>query len=113
MSRIEKLKENTFVRHFKRELVNESSLDYLYKILCIAKHSETGEKLVIYSSVKDPTKVCARPLEMFESEVDKEKYPEIKQKYRFETVNSWELQLIGSNEALYSDPLHAAIIKLV
>lgn len=113
MGRIEKLIENTYVRHFKRELVPSSSLEYLYKILCIARHSETGEKLVIYSSVKDPSKVCARPLDMFTSLVDVEKYPEIKQKYRFETVNSWELQLIGSNETLYSDPLHAAIIKLV
>ena len=55
----------------------------IYTILCIAKHSETGEWLVIYERDGD---ICARPLDMFMSEVDREKYPDAKQKYRFERL---------------------------
>jgi hypothetical protein len=59
----------------------------LYIIYDFAEHTETGEKLVIYHSLYAPYKLYARPLDMFLSEVDKEKYPDIKQKYRFER---WE-----------------------
>ena len=61
-----------------------------YKILAIGHHSETKEKLVVYydlsgknSTVEDP---CIRPLGMFMSEVDREKYPNANQKYRFERL---------------------------
>lgn len=72
------------VRHFKREWVSEESSKYLYKILAFASHTETEEKLVIYQAMYAPFKVCARPYDMFMSEVDHEKYPEAKQVYRFE-----------------------------
>lgn len=79
------------VQHFKRELLadNTNSL-YLYKILEIAEHTETKEKLVIYQALYEDTAkgihfgVFARPYDMFMSEVDHEKYPYIYQKYRFE-----------------------------
>lgn len=72
------------VRHFKREWVSADTSEYLYKILAFASHTETGEKLVIYQGMYPPFKVCARPYDMFMSEVDREKYPDVKQKYRFD-----------------------------
>ena len=74
------------VRHFKREWVSADTSEYLYKVLAFAQHTETGERLVIYQALYAPFKVCARPYVMFMSEVDREKYPDIRQKYRFEKV---------------------------
>ena len=67
-------------RHFKG---NE------YRVLYVAKHSETLEPMVVYQALYAPFKICARPYAMFMSEVDREKYPAIKQKYRFEVVQEF------------------------
>lgn len=75
------------VQHFKREWVSKETSEYLYKVLAFAQHTETGERLVIYQALYPPFKICARPFGMFMSEVDRSKYPDVKQKYRFERVD--------------------------
>ncbi len=88
--RLKEIQVGDIVKHFKREWVDGHSSMYLYKVLAFAQHSETGEMLVIYQAMYEPFKVCARPYDMFMSKVDKTKYPEVVQEYRFEVWNKSE-----------------------
>lgn len=67
-------------RHFKGNY---------YKIVTCAVHTESGERLVIYESMSDG-KIWARPYDDFMSGVDREKYPNADQGYRFKLVEDGE-----------------------
>ena len=83
-----RLHAGDIVQHFKRELIKgEKGTQYLYEIIAVANHTETNEYLMIYKALYGDQLVYARPLDMFLEEVDHEKYPEVKQKYRFELQN--------------------------
>ena len=86
-------KVGDIVQHFKRETLNAEELlanKYLYKIIAFAEHTETKEPLVVYQALYAPFLTYARPREMFCSEVDRNKYPHIKQKYRLEHYEARE-----------------------
>lgn len=75
--------------HFKRSCLTTEELEkepekYLYDIIGVAEHTETGELLMVYRPRYGEKKLYVRPLEMFLSHVDREKYPDVKQEYRFE-----------------------------
>ena len=77
------------VQHFKREMLSDeerTTNKYLYEIVGIATHSETRELMMVYRPLYDDSGMYVRPLEMFLSEVDHEKYPDVQQKLRFEKV---------------------------
>lgn len=65
-------------RHFK---------GMYYYVLDVATHSETGEKLVVYQKLYDERDLYVRPLEMFCSDVDRDKYPDVKQQKRFQLMS--------------------------
>ena len=74
------------IRHFKRETVDQNGMQYLYEFIGVATHSETRDRVVVYRALYGDKGLFVRPYEMFMEEVDHVKYPEIRQKYRFEKI---------------------------
>ena len=79
------LKINGIYKHFKG--------DY-YLVQDIANDSETKEKMVVYRRLYGDGSLWVRPLDMFLSEVDHNKYPNFEKKYRFEFQ---EIEIVAVN----------------
>ncbi len=73
-----KVEEKERYRHFKGEIV---------EIICIALDTENLEKQVVYKALKDG-RIWVRPYDMFTSKVDKIKYPDVEQEYRFQKIDN-------------------------
>ena len=74
--------EHGIYRHFKGKF---------YIVEGIANNSETNEPMVVYRHLYGDRSLCVRPMDMFLSEVDREKYPDVEQQYRFELVDEYGL----------------------
>lgn len=72
------VKVNRVYRHFKGDC---------YLVVDVARHSETGEDYVVYRKLYGDGGLWVRPLAMFLEPVDKKKYPDAGQEFRFELLD--------------------------
>lgn len=84
-----------FYYHFKKKL---------YQIVAIATHSETREQMVVYQALYGDFGIYVRPLEMFVSEVDHVKYPNVTQRYRFEKITREQAREVQEGAVLFTEP---------
>ena len=70
---------NEIYRHFKGNC---------YQVLCVATDSENGQRMVVYQALYAPYGIYVRPLDMFMSETDHAKYPDVQEKYRFTRIGT-------------------------
>lgn len=89
-------------RHFKGNV---------YQIITLARHSETGEKMVVYQQLHAPYEVYTRPLEMFMSRIDTRKYPNEKQIHRFARVDVRGEENTGKPKETSAETLNRILSK--
>ena len=102
MGQTRKPEAGDIYRHFK---------DKLYEIITIAIHSETEEEMVVYKQMYGNLDTYVRPLSMFLSEVDHEKYPEVKQKYRFERIGALRLEESSADVVQVKERRPVAVVE--
>lgn len=88
-AKVESFNNGDIIRHFKYDLCSKSDRDnkkFLYEFITASEHTETGKTMVIYRALSDG-KIYCRPSDSFLSEVDKDRYRNALQNYRFEKVN--------------------------
>lgn len=98
---VKRLEPLNIVKHFKRDMMTEEEKretphKYLYWYIGIGRHTETNKLFVVYQAMYESEEfpnhsIFIRPLKMFYSEVDSTKYPDAKDKYRFEKCKKEDL----------------------
>lgn len=93
---LEEEEKNRFKLLFDKNIVWKHFKGNIYKVLCIANHTEHKGTFVIYQRIKEDgtlcNYVCARPIKVFLSPVDLEKYPDATQTFRFEAIKEEEYE---------------------
>ena len=85
-------KPQELYRHFKGNI---------YQIRCLARHTETHEMMVVYQAMYDTFEIYVRPLSMFMEEVDHVKYPDVRQRYRFELLQDAKQEAAAGDNASF------------